>query len=165
MQGPQAPEVDLDSAAAAEWCVTNFSLLGALARGEAPDRAAGGDQLRAPGRWSAALARLYELVEAAGQLTGLAASADAASRCREATAHFDVFACASGDWPVIRVRGGASTAADQMFGGVRLALFWNAACARAAARAPVADGKSRITAGEPLRRARLAASMHDCEPG
>lgn len=163
MQGPQAPEVDLDSAAAAEWCVANFSLLGALARGEAPDRAAINSARPVGG-----LRRLhvYELVEAAGQLTGLAASADAASRCREAlTARFGVFACASGEWPAIRVRGGASTAADQMFGGVRLALFWNAACARAAARAPVADGKSRITAGEPLRRARLAASMHDCEPG
>eukprot|EP00962_Isochrysis_galbana_P009683 scaffold2701_cov96-Isochrysis_galbana.AAC.3 len=47
-------------------------------------------------------------------------------------------------------------------------------CARAAAWSAGAPGcsgaggrcgKSRITAGEPLRRARLAASMHDCEPG
>eukprot|EP00962_Isochrysis_galbana_P029957 scaffold9680_cov114-Isochrysis_galbana.AAC.1 len=40
---------------------------------------------------------------------------------------------ASGRQPAIRVRGGASAAADQMFGGVRLALFGNAASARAAA--------------------------------
>jgi len=83
--------------------VTNFSLLGALARGEAPDRAA----INAA-RPVGGLRRLhvYELVEAAGQFTGLAASADAASRCREAlVARFiGVFACASGKWPAIRVR-------------------------------------------------------------
>eukprot|EP00962_Isochrysis_galbana_P008491 scaffold2352_cov103-Isochrysis_galbana.AAC.6 len=63
--------------ATAEWCVTNFSLLGALAQGEVPDRAA----INAA-RPVGGLRRLhvYELVEAAGQFTGLAASADAASR-------------------------------------------------------------------------------------
>eukprot|EP00962_Isochrysis_galbana_P054531 scaffold26111_cov112-Isochrysis_galbana.AAC.1 len=47
---------------------------------------------------------VYELVQAAGQLTGLAASADAdaASRCRRGTGgalFIGVFSCASGKWP------------------------------------------------------------------
>jgi len=77
-QHPQATEVELDSVAAAAWCESIFNILEALARGETPDRVAI-DAARPIG----GLRRLhvYELVEAAGRLAGIAASAEASSRC------------------------------------------------------------------------------------
>mmetsp|Transcript_25216 Transcript_25216/g.79632 ORF Transcript_25216/g.79632 Transcript_25216/m.79632 type:complete len:252 (+) Transcript_25216:358-1113(+) len=102
-QHPQATEVELDSVAAAAWCESIFTVFEALARGETPDRVAI-DAARLVGR----LRRLhvYELVEAAGRLAGIAASAEASSRCREAlVARFvGVLTCASCEWPALLAR-------------------------------------------------------------
>jgi hypothetical protein len=57
-----------------------------------------------------------------------------------------------------QARGGACAAADKMVGWMPLALLEVAAGAQAAAwNALVADGESRATADEPLRRARHSA--------
>eukprot|EP00962_Isochrysis_galbana_P041790 scaffold15414_cov114-Isochrysis_galbana.AAC.8 len=85
-QHPQATEVQLDSVAAAAWCEYIFNILDTRGTG------AGRDSL-IPDRVAIDAARpiggprrlhVYELVEAAGPLAGIAASAEASSRCREA---------------------------------------------------------------------------------